>query len=270
MPTASWRTLLRRCRGPSRSSARSPVIHRSHTKASLQTSGRLGRELGVRYVLEGSVRKAGNRIRIAGQLIDATSGSHVWADRFESDLGDIFELQDHVTSSVVGAIAPSLELAEIARARQKAGSLLAYDYYLRSLAAFYRFTRKDHEEALSLLQKAIGLDPEFALAHAIKSHWHHGVRKSSGWIEDEVGEKLEAERLARRALELDRNDPRVLANVGATLWWGLGRHEEGVLFSIKRSKLILTMRWRGVWLAALQWLLAASMMRSNIARVPSA
>ena len=109
----------------------------------------VGRELGVRYVLEGSVRKAGNRIRIAGQLIDATSGSHVWADRFESDLGDIFELQDHVTSSVVGAIAPSLELAEIARARQKAGSLLAYDYYLRSLAAFYRFTRKDHEEALS-------------------------------------------------------------------------------------------------------------------------
>jgi adenylate cyclase len=190
----------------------------------------VGRELGVRYVLEGSVRKAGNRVRISGQLIDATSGSHVWADRFESDLGDIFELQDHVTTSVVGAIAPSLELAEINRARQKIGSLVAYDYYLRSLAAFYRFTRTDHEAALSLLQKAIELDPEFALAHAIKGHWHHGVRKSSGWDENQAQEKVEAERLAQRAMELDRSDPRVLANVGVTLWWGLGRYEEGAAF----------------------------------------
>jgi adenylate cyclase len=185
----------------------------------------VGRELGVRYVLEGSVRKAGNRVRITGQLIDAASGSHVWADRFESDLCDIFELQDNVTSSVVGAIAPSLELAEISRAKQKIGSLVAYDYYLRSLAAFYRFTRTDHEEALCLLQKAIELDPEFALAHAIKGHWHHGVRKSSGWDENQAQEKVEAERLAQRALELDRSDPRVLANVGVTLWWGLGRYE---------------------------------------------
>ena len=190
----------------------------------------VGRELGVRYVLEGSVRKAGNRVRITGQLIDAASGSHVWADRFESDLGDIFELQDNVTSSVVGAIAPSLELAEISRSRRKIGSLVAYDYYLRSLAAFYRFTRTDHEEALCLLQKAIELDPEFALAHAIKGHWHHGVRKSSGWDENQAQEKVEAERLAQRALELDRSDPRVLANVGVTLWWGLGRYEEGAAF----------------------------------------
>jgi tetratricopeptide (TPR) repeat protein len=121
-------------------------------------------------------------------------------------------------------------LPEISRARQKVGNLLAYDYYLRALAAFYRFTRKHHAEALSLLQKAIDLDPEFALAHAIKGHWHHGVRKSSGWIEDEGSEKREAERLAQRALELDRNDPRVLANVGVTLSWGLGRHEEGAAF----------------------------------------
>jgi TolB-like protein/class 3 adenylate cyclase/Tfp pilus assembly protein PilF len=190
----------------------------------------VGRELGVRYVLEGSVRKAGNRVRITGQLIDAASGSHVWADRFESDLCDIFELQDNITSSVVGAIAPSLELAEISRAKQKIGSLVAYDYYLRSLAAFYRFTRTDHEEALCLLQKAIELDPEFALAHAIKGHWHHGVRKSSGWDENQAQEKVEAERLAQRALELDRSDPRVLANVGVTLWWGLGRYEEGAAF----------------------------------------
>jgi adenylate cyclase len=158
------------------------------------------------------------------------SGSHIWADRFEDDLADIFDLQDRIASSVVGAIIPNLELAEINRARQKVGSLEAYDYYLQSLAAFYRFTRKDHEEALSLLQKAIDLDCEFALAHAIKAHWHHGVRRSSGWEEDRAAERREAERLAKRALELDRNDSRVLANVGVTLSWGLGRQEEGAAF----------------------------------------
>jgi adenylate cyclase len=187
----------------------------------------VGRELGVRYVLEGSVRKIGTRVRITGQLIDVASGSHVWADRFEDDLSDIFGLQDRVTSSVVGAIFPNLELAEIGRARQKLGSLAAYDYYLQSLAAFYRFTRKDHEQALSLLQKAIDLDPEFALALAIKSHWGCGVRKSSGWDDNPVQERQEAEHLARRSMELDRNDPRVLANVGITLAWGLLRCQEG-------------------------------------------
>ena len=187
----------------------------------------VGRELGVRYVLEGSVRKLGSRVRITGQLIDVASGSHIWADRFEDDLADIFGLQDRVTSSVVGAIFPNLELAEISRARQKLGSLAAYDYYLQGLAAFYRFTRKDHEQALSLLQKAIDLDPEFALAHAVKSHWGCGVRKSSGWDDHPVEERQEAERLARRAMELDRNDPRVLANVGITLAWGLLRCQEG-------------------------------------------
>ena len=187
----------------------------------------VGRDLGVRYVLEGSVRKIGNRVRITGQLIDVASGSHIWADRFEDDMADIFGLQDRVTSSVVGAIFPNLELAEINRARQKIGNLAAYDYYLQSLAAFYRFTRKDHEQALSLLQQAIDLDPEFALAHAIKSHWGCGVRKSSGWDDNPIEERQEAERLSRRAMELDRNDPRVLANVGITLAWGLLRCQEG-------------------------------------------
>jgi adenylate cyclase len=98
---------------------------------------------------------------------------------------------------------------------------------LQSLAAFYRFTRKDHEQALTLLQKAIDLDREFALAHAIKSHWGCGVRKSSGWDDNPVEERQEAEHSARRAMELDRNDPRVLSNVGITLAWGLLRCQEG-------------------------------------------
>ena len=124
---------------------------------------RVGRELGVRYVLEGSVRKVGNRVRITGQLIDAATGAHLWADRFDSLLEDIFDLQDRVTSSVIGAIAPQLQRAEIERAQRKpTGSLQAYDYYLRALASLYRRTREETIEALKLTKIASGIDPEFA------------------------------------------------------------------------------------------------------------
>src|SRR5262249_28326185 len=122
----------------------------------------VGRELGVRYVLEGSVRKAANRIRITGQLIDASTGAHLWADSFDGGLEDVFELQDRVTSSVVGAIAPKLEQAEIERARRKpTESLDAYDYYLRGLANLYRWTKESVNEALRLFHKAIELDADF-------------------------------------------------------------------------------------------------------------
>ena len=124
----------------------------------------VGRELGVRYVLEGSVRKAANRVRITGQLIDATTGAHLWADRFEGTLDDIFDLQDQVTASVVGAIAPQLERAEIERAKRKpTESLDAYDYYLRGMAHFHQGTREGMGEALPLFYKAIELDPGFRL-----------------------------------------------------------------------------------------------------------
>jgi hypothetical protein len=109
----------------------------------------VGRELGVRYVLEGSVRKAANRVRITGQLIDAATGTHLWADRFEGELADIFDLQDQVTSSVVSAIASKLEQAEIERAMRKpTESLDAYDYYLRGLASFHRWEKAANSEAL--------------------------------------------------------------------------------------------------------------------------
>jgi TolB-like protein len=112
----------------------------------------VGRDLGVRYVLEGSVRKAANRVRITGQLIDATTGTHLWADRFEGPLDDIFELQDQVATSVVGAITPTLERAEIERAKRKpTESLDAYDYYLRGIANFHQGNRRAVDEALSLL-----------------------------------------------------------------------------------------------------------------------
>src|SRR5262245_2736425 len=161
----------------------------------------VGRELGVRYLLEGSVRKSANRIRIAGQLIDAASGAHLWADRFEGALENVFELQEQVTASVVGAIAPRLQLAEIERARRKpTESLDAYDLYLRGLANAYKWTRERNEEALRLFYKAIELDPDFSAAYAAAA-LNFCRRKGFGWIIDREQEVAEARRLALRAVQ---------------------------------------------------------------------
>src|SRR5262249_20152160 len=142
----------------------------------------VGRELGVRYVLEGSVRKAGSRVRITGQLIDTATGAHLWADRVEGSLDDIFDLQDQVTISVVGAIAPKLEKAEIERAKRKpTESLDAYDYYLRGTAYVYLWTRKGNEEAISAFKRAIELDPNFASAYGMAARCY-SQRKVCGWF----------------------------------------------------------------------------------------
>src|SRR5262249_16828652 len=144
----------------------------------------VGRELGVRYLLEGSVRKSANRVRIAGQLIDAASGTHLWADRFEGTIEDVFELQDQVTASVVWAIAPRLEQAEIERARRKpTESLDAYDFYLRGLASVHKWTREGNEEGLTLFYKAIERDPDFAAAYAAAADCFT-QRKVFGWVID--------------------------------------------------------------------------------------
>src|SRR5262249_6627681 len=166
----------------------------------------VGRELGVRYLLEGSVRKSANRIRIAGQLIDASSGTHLWADRFEGAIEDVFDLQDRVTASVVGAIAPRLQQAEIERSTRKpTESLDAYDLYLRGLANFYKYTREGTGEALRLFYKAIELDPDFAAAHAGAAGCF-SRRKGSGWVIDPEKDIAEARRLARRAVQLGKDD----------------------------------------------------------------
>jgi adenylate cyclase len=190
----------------------------------------VGRELGVRYVLEGSVRRAANRVRITGQLIDASTGAHLWADRFEGDLEDIFSLQDQVTISVVGAIAPKLEQAEIERAKRKpTESLDAYDYFLRGMAALHQGTKDANNEALRLFYKAIELDPEFASAHAMAAYCYVW-RKSNGWMEDSKRETAEAVRLAFRATELGKDDAVALCWGGFALARAAGDLDNGLAF----------------------------------------
>jgi TolB-like protein len=188
----------------------------------------VGRELGVRYVLEGSVRKAANRVRITGQLIDATTGAHLWAERFEGSLDDVFELQDQVAASVVGAIAPKLERAEIARAKRKpTESLDAYDYYLRGMANVYQGSREAIDKAQPLFYKAIELDPDFASAYAMAA-WCHFWRKINGWMIDRAQEIAEGARLARRAVALGRDDAGALARSGHALAHLVGDLDGGI------------------------------------------
>jgi TolB-like protein len=178
----------------------------------------VGRELGVRYVLEGSVRKAANRLRITGQLLDTATGGHLWADRFEGSLGDVFDLQDQVTERVVGAIAPAVEKAEIERAKRKpTESLDAYALYLRGLARYYQLvSRQANEEALRLFSSAIELDPDFASAYGRAAACYANA-KGFGWFSGAAGEIAEASRLARRAVELGKDDAVALATSGWTL-----------------------------------------------------
>jgi adenylate cyclase len=177
----------------------------------------VGRELGVRYVLEGSLRKAGNRVRITGQLIDTTTGAHIWADRFEGALDDIFELQDEVASRVAGAIEPRLRQSEIERATRKpTESLDAYDLYLRALALRYQYTEESLREAVSLLKRALAIDPSYAPAAGLIGSCRinqraHGLGQASDT------DIAEAVRLARRAIESGKDDPDALWMAAHTL-----------------------------------------------------
>ena len=188
----------------------------------------IGRELGVRYALEGSVRRAANRVRITAQLIDAVSGVHLWADRFDGATEDIFDLQDQVMTSVVGAITPTVEHAEIGRAVLKpTESLDAYDHYMRGIASQYQWTNEATSEALRHYYKAIELDPKFASAYALATSclsW----RKVNGWTTDPAQEITEAKRLAERATQLGQDDAEVLCYSGGALAFVVGEMEEGI------------------------------------------
>jgi TolB-like protein len=185
----------------------------------------VGRELGVRYVLEGSVRKAGGRVRITGQLIDTTTGAHIWADRFDGALDDIFELQDQVASSVVGAIEPKLRQSEIERATRKPTERLdAYDLYLRALAQFHGFTGEGMRQAVALLKRALGIDPSYAPAAALIGFCRHFQRDHGlgGSVSD--ADVAESVRLARHAIAAGRDDPDALWMAATVLTVFAGEH----------------------------------------------
>jgi TolB-like protein len=177
----------------------------------------VGRELGVRYVLEGSVRRSDDRLRITGQLIDTATGAHLWADRFDGGMADIFALQDEVAARVVAAIVPKLERAEIERANRKpTASLQAYDHYLRGLAAYHRETIVDNATARSCFVRAIALDAEFAAAHAMAAMCYSQCKRN-GWPLDETLAQNETTRLAWRAAGLAPDDAAVLSTAGIAL-----------------------------------------------------
>ena len=184
----------------------------------------VAQELGVRYVLEGSVRKAGNRVRITGQLIDTGTGAHIWADRFDGALDDIFELQDSVASSVAGVIEPRLRQSEFERARRKpTESLDAYDLYLRALALRDTHSDESVREAISLLKQALAIDPDNAPAMAAIG-WSCIHQLSHGRTPVSEADAREGVAFARQALEAGKDDPDTLWMAAASLEIFAGEH----------------------------------------------
>jgi adenylate cyclase len=206
----------------------------------------VGRELGVRYVLEGSVRKAGGRVRITAQLIDAQSGTHLWADRFDGSLEDVFDLQDQVAISVAGVIEPALQTAETARsAHRPTSDLGAYDLYLRALSDYGSLERDRMFRALDLLSQAINRDPGYGPAIALASIVHQQLA-ANGWAEDPESNHRASIALARRALRVASDDPDVLIFAGFALGF-LGEDIDMAMGLIDRSLALNPSSARG-WL----------------------
>jgi adenylate cyclase len=175
----------------------------------------ISRELGVRYLIEGSVRRSGNRVRITAQLIDGPSGNHLWADRYEGAITDVFDLQDRITESVVGAIQPSVRSAEIERSRRKRPENLdAYDLVLRAYPSVWSLERAANEAALKLLDQAIAIEPDYQLALSLAA-WCHAQQSVYNWTADLDGARSETLRLTRVAAALGGDDPTVLTVLGA-------------------------------------------------------
>jgi len=186
----------------------------------------VARELGVRYVLEGSVRKAGNRVRITGQLIDTATGAHVWAERFDGALDDVFDLQDQVASSVVGAIEPRLRRSEIERAiRKPTESLDAYDLYLRALAEFHKLSLDGYRACIALLRRVLEIDPSYMPAAGLVGWCRIRQRGLGAVAQDEIGEAVG---LARQVIASGKDDPDALWMAGFTVAALAGEPEMGI------------------------------------------
>ena len=215
----------------------------------------VGRELGVRYVLEGSVRKAAGRVRITGQLIDAATGSHLWADKFDDradgEIEDIFELQDGLVTRVVGAIAPRIEQAEIERSKKKAThSLDAYDLYLRGLSSWNRWTKFDNDHATQLFYSSIDHDPDFTTPYGLAISCYI-MDRSSHWSENV--DKTEVARLIHRVRDIGMDDPIALCWAGHALAIFFGENDQAVSLVTRATELDtnLSVAWaRAGWVFA--------------------
>jgi TolB-like protein len=197
----------------------------------------VGRELGVRYVLEGSVRKAATKVRITGQLIDSRTGVHLWADRFDGSLEDVFDLQDRVTTNVVGAIAPKVNLAEIERARRKPlENPDAYDCFLRGMASIHEQTRESWEQARNLFYQAIERDPTFATPYGMLARCYQS-RLIFGWFENKNWDVLETKRVATRVSEIGQDDALALSWAAVGLVWACREYDSGALMAGQATSL---------------------------------
>jgi TolB-like protein len=204
----------------------------------------VGGELGVRYVLEGSVRKAGNRVRITGQLIDALTGTHLWADRFDGSLEDVFDLQDKIALSVAGFIEPALLAAEIRRSTERpTQDLTAYDLYLRALPVYMALTKEGYHQALDLLEQAIERDANYGPALAWAAECHFQLARNYGEAPEENRRK--AIDVARQALQVANNDPVVLVNAAHVL--GLLGEDFGAMMALVDRALALNPSYARGW-----------------------
>ena len=175
----------------------------------------VGKELGVAYLLEGSVQKAGNRLRIIVQLIETEGGAHVWSSRFDGAIEDFFDLEDRITEQVAGALQPSIRIAEIERSRRKRPQDLgSYDFTMRAMPHVWALEKEESAKALELLEKALAIDPEYPLALSLAG-WCHAQRSVYNWADDIAGSQAMARSLAERAAEMSGDDPVILAVLGA-------------------------------------------------------
>jgi adenylate cyclase len=175
----------------------------------------IGRELGVAYLLEGSVQKVGNRLRIIVQLIETEGGAHVWSSRYDGTVDEFFDLQDRITEQIAGALQPSIRLAEIERSRRRRPQDLgSYDYTMRAMPHVWALEKEESARALELLDKALAIDPEYPLALAFAG-WCHAQRSVYNWAEDIADSQAKARSLAERAAALSGDDPLILAVLGA-------------------------------------------------------
>lgn len=196
----------------------------------------VSRVLGVRYVLEGSIRKAGRRVRITGELVDAATGHHIWAEKYDGDLEDVFSLQDAITASISTTLSSEITLAEIARVRKKRpGSFDAWDHYIHALPLMHQLEPEANDKAKRELQAAIDIDPEFVPPH-VGLAWCCALEAMHGWRSRGRESLEQADRHARKAMALDDNDPRAHCALALAHFW-LGRSKEAVATALRAISL---------------------------------